>query len=310
MNKLVVLTFNHEGEDNFILNKMNETSRVDVYPVLRDVGIIGKCLRRINFKLFPFYVDYWFSKKWINSIEKNDTVVCMAHYWSPAILKRISKKYNCNCINYFWDKVVVSGYPIERGKVFENWTFDLEDSRTYKMRYNPQFYVENLVEKNQIVEYDVCYVGADRNGTLVDRVAMANEYYSKMRELNLKLFFYLLTKSAKANAEIAANVPMNVKDVLDIMMKSKAVLEIIDSDKVEWLTLRPFQALTNNRKLITNNRKIVYYDFYNSNNIFVIGKDNWGDLPEFLNTPFEKMECLEKYSIENWKMRFLENKEV
>ena len=303
MNRLIILTFNHEREDNYILNKMNETPGIIVYPVLRDVGFIGKCFRRINFKYFPYYIDFWYSKKWVGTIDKNDIVICMANYWSPAILKRISRKYHCRCINYFWDKVVVSRYPVVSNYLFENWTFDLEDSQTYHMHYNPQFYVENLVE-DQPIEYDVSFVGADRNGTLQERVTMANEYYSKMCNLNLKLYFYLLTNSSKANFEIARHVPIDVKTVLNIMMRSKAILEIIEPGQAEWLTLRPFQALTNQRKLITNSKKISDYDFYNPNNIFIIGQDSWDDLPRFLNTPFEEIRCLENYSISNWKTRF------
>ena len=54
--------------------------------------------------------------------------------------------------------------------------------------------------------------------------------------------------------------------------------------------------------MITNNKNIVKYPFYNKNNIFIIGNDNIQELNDFLNTDFQENndDILYKYSYNNW----------
>lgn len=304
MGKIVVLTFNKEKGDKYILEELNAVEGISAFPVLRDVNFFEKCVRRINFTLLPRHIDQWLSKTWKNQIKSDDIVICMAAFWSPTILKRIKSKFNCRCINYYWDKINVAGYPVIYDKAYENWTFDLEDSKLYQMKYNPQFYVNDIQISNRKIKYDVMFVGADRNGKLENRVKMANECYRCMKKMGLTTYFHLLTNSDKADREIVHHESISMRNLLQIMRQSKSVLELVEPNE-EWLTLRPFQALSNNVKLITNNKKIADYDFYSQQNIFVIGEDRWEDLAKFLNSPFEYVPALENYSVYNWRDRFV-----
>ena len=309
MKNLIILTFNREKGDDYILRKMNSVPGIKAFPVLKDVGFIKKCIRRLNFAIFPSSVERWFSSTWINEVNRDDIVICMANYWTPSILKNIKQRLGTRCINYYWDKVCVSGYPVVQTDYFENWSFDIEDSENYGMTYNPQFFVsENNSEKKDII-YDVCFVGADRNGKCFSRVSNANSFYTIMNDMGLSLYFRLLTESPDANKNIATSDMISMDEVVSIMLQSKAVLEIVEPN-AEWLTLRPFQALSNNKKLITNNKSILQYDFYDKTNIFVIGMDDWSDLRSFLNSPFKKIAVLDKYSIEYWRDRFIQNARI
>ena len=74
------------------------------------------------------------------------------------------------------------------------------------------------------------------------------------------------------------------------------------------LTLRALEALFYEKKLITDNENIKEYDFYNSNNIFILKQDEElnakkkKELEDFLRKDFKivSKEVKKQYTIENW----------
>ncbi len=60
-------------------------------------------------------------------------------------------------------------------------------------------------------------------------------------------------------------------------------------------------------KLITTNTEVKKYDFYNSNNIWVINRENPEIPKSFLETPYESLpnEIYSKYSIGEWVKKIL-----
>ena len=66
------------------------------------------------------------------------------------------------------------------------------------------------------------------------------------------------------------------------------------------------EALFLEKKLITNNKDIKNYDFYNPSNIFILGENNIEDIKEFINKPYEKVEqkIIDYYDFEQWLSRF------
>jgi hypothetical protein len=99
--------------------------------------------------------------------------------------------------------------------------------------------------------------------------------------------------------------PISYDDVLVKIGKSKAILDYL-SDPSDGLSLRPMESIFHKKKLITNSKLIANYDFYRPQNIFILGRDNLSDLPEFLNSPYEEIdkEIIEKYDFKNWLNRF------
>ncbi|QCE40279.1 hypothetical protein E9099_02200 [Psychroserpens sp. NJDZ02] len=93
----------------------------------------------------------------------------------------------------------------------------------------------------------------------------------------------------------------SVSEINDLMKHSKIIIEIQRNDQI-GLSFRIFEALGHNKKLITTNKDIVNYDFYNPQNILVID-ENYIEIPEdFVNTPYQPVDeaILDKYRIDNW----------
>lgn len=303
MSNVLILTLNKQNEENYMLNKMNEVQGVCALPTFKDLSLFMKVILKLSMKLDIFWLVGLFLTNSVKSaIEDNDIVICMASHYSPNILKYISKKYNKRCINYFWDKISISGYPIIECKEFENWTFDMDDASCYSLKYNPQFYVDSIkIDKKG--NYDLTFVGADRNGKWKNRTFLVKKYYKLFNDIGLKTFFYYVTRSKDLNEKIGHTKCLSNQEFINVIGEGKAILEIVESGR-EWLTQRPFLALSNNIKLVTNNKKIRKMDFYSPENIFILEEDNINKLRDFLNNPTDTKNDLEYYLLSNWKERF------
>jgi hypothetical protein len=87
----------------------------------------------------------------------------------------------------------------------------------------------------------------------------------------------------------------------NLVHQSKVILDI-NHPRQTGLTMRTFEALGAQKKLITTNADILNYDFYDKNNVLVIDRENPVIECSFLEsniTPYSK-EILFKYSIEGW----------
>ena len=87
--------------------------------------------------------------------------------------------------------------------------------------------------------------------------------------------------------------------------KTRCLVEIVQ-DGQAGLTLRALEAMFLHKKLLTNNRRINEFEFYNSNNIFIYGIDDLAHMNEFMSTPFQTMseDVCYKYTIDCWVNNF------
>ena len=90
-----------------------------------------------------------------------------------------------------------------------------------------------------------------------------------------------------------------------MIAESKCILDYNQEGQV-GLSLRPMEALFLERKLITNNTDIKNYDFYNHDNIFILGEDNINEIKEFINKPYKKIDqdIIDYYDFDQWLNRF------
>ena len=86
-----------------------------------------------------------------------------------------------------------------------------------------------------------------------------------------------------------------------IYANSKCVIDVENAGQ-HGLTMRSIEILGLKRKLITTNKDIKNYDFYNSSNVFILDRKNPVMDMEFFNVPYQMLEddMYKKYSLENW----------
>lgn len=306
-NNILVLSFEDPKADNYFLDCINKIERFQTSPVLNSINLPLRVIRKAHmFSRIPG-ICIWFTG-WQNKIDDVDCIICMASIYSGRVLKWIRRKNkSIKLINYYWDKMSVSGYKVEETEDYDNWTFDLKDSREYGINYNPQFFVQSIVLPRNEIKYDISFVGSDRRGRWKERTEIVENCYKEFLETGCKLFFYYVSPcSGNTGYTHKNNLPQ--REYFRIFSESKAVLEIVQPGE-EWITLRVMQALTNGKKLITNNRWIKNEPYYSGSNIFIYGEDDIERLNEFIKEPFEDIDqsILAYYSITEWGNRFYEH---
>ena len=94
---------------------------------------------------------------------------------------------------------------------------------------------------------------------------------------------------------------IDFSEYLKLVKNSKVLLDFKVKEH-DGLSLRFFESLKYQKKIITNNKSVVEYDFYNPKNIFILHQDNVTDLKSFIFSDYDPLpiELVEKYSFSTW----------
>lgn len=262
-----------------------------------------RVIRRIVIK-FNLPWIYCLLAPWKKDISNYDVIIInVTSELVPSIVKLIRrKKANMRIIAWYCnpvDKCV----DVDRffGTDCEIWSFDEEDCVKYGLRYNTQYYFNTISLENKRDKFDVFFVGGDK-GRIKDLVNIQKQ----LSDMEITNYFHI-TRNGKMNEHYKEVYKEHIPytKVLNYISESKAILDYV-SENQSGLTLRPLEALFFKKKLITNDITIVDRDFYRKDNIFVIGKDDIKNLPQFLSTPYKviEKEVVDKYDFNSWLERF------
>jgi hypothetical protein len=141
-------------------------------------------------------------------------------------------------------------------------TTDREDARRYGIAFSPLFYSKVFDNKTNKVEYDICFIGRDKGrGKLINKIKNEAEKNGLIAKFFLK----------DADVESMHDIWVRYEDVLNIVRKSNCLLEVLQENQ-SGISLRTMEAVMFNKKLITNNKDIVNYPFYDKRYIQVFTK--------------------------------------
>ena len=89
--------------------------------------------------------------------------------------------------------------------------------------------------------------------------------------------------------------------MLEVSSNYKVILELVREHNKDCSIFRAIECIGLKKKLITNNKNIIYEDYYNENNILVIDEENINISKEFVENPYKQLlqKILNKYNIEN-----------
>ena len=181
----------------------------------------------------------------------------------------------------------------------------------YSIQFQPYFYIfapdkEISPAKEQT---DIFFLGEEKG----DRENILRELAEKLDMLGIKHDFRLVGLRRRGlfrHGERTHNPYMPYDEMLSHVQATKAILELVAAGQV-GVTQRVFEAIYFSKKLITNNIDIKRYDFYNPENIFILGEDSIDKLPKFLETPYKYPPPhvhvgKKQYSFESWLQGLLE----
>lgn len=300
MKKIYLLTSGINLYEKAVSNSSYK-NKIEIIPKQR--GVIGRCFRRVF-----YFLNLPFKFIWIKKYKFQDNsifIVTDGSPWSNNI-EYIRNKYTGVTIIFWCWNSGINEKKMEYIKKYSDtvYTFDEKEAKKFKIRFIPQFYWLSNENKNK-EEFDVFYVGQKSN-----REKEIFEIYKVLEKLKLKLNFYIVDKKHKMIGDLIKlhSKALGYEEVIENIKKSKILLEINKKGQ-SGLTLRALEALFFEKKLITNNKSIEKYDFYNKNNILVIDFENYSvaDIIKFLNTKKEvvSQEIKKKYHVDNWLRELL-----
>ncbi|MFC6269220.1 lipopolysaccharide core biosynthesis protein rfaS [Frigoriflavimonas asaccharolytica] len=181
-------------------------------------------------------------------------------------------------------------------------SFDSDDCKEYNFKKINNFYFAEY-EEQKALNFDVCYLG-----TYDQRIDELIKIFAYLKNNNIKVKSKIFTyPSIKIKEKIPADIevihriipfPTSFKYYLD----TKIIMDIAHENQ-KGLSFRPFEAIGLRKKLITTNKNIKNYDFYLSENIFVIEDIDNIEIPnDFFTTEYKDLpkDIEEKYFIKNW----------
>lgn len=177
-------------------------------------------------------------------------------------------------------------------KDFRVTTYDEGDSKKYGLELSSeQSYFPCYIGKKKEVKYDVFFVGADKG-----RGDYLLNLQRQIETLGLKTKFIITADSLFAKRKPYYSRRISYEKIIEYDNESRSILNIPLAGQY-GATLRDFESIFNNVKLITANTNIRKYDFYKDQNVFILGERKLSELQSFLDKPFVRIddEILKKY---------------
>lgn len=307
-----------------IRDKLEEFgANVDFLPDRPFQSSFLKAVTRIFRPITTPYSNYFFKKK-ISSFEeaKFDYIfVVQGESLTPDVLTFMAQSHkNARKILYLWDSFENKKWLLNNIKFFDDvFTFDISDARKYQINFRPLFFVDKFLDNEpslhevELPYYDLVFIGTIHS----DRLKIINAIGSKLDSsakffryqfLQAKWLFYFkkILSSDFADSKTADFFfkPLSKTKISNLFSMTKAVLDI-EHPNQSGLTMRTFEVLASGKKLVTTNKNILVYDFYDPNLIHIIDRENLDgvSIPKFFfsqDFPFCKKKFEKNYSLHAW----------
>ena len=239
--------------------------------------------------------------KWLTTLKEGDRLLFhdiyslrtlrAVAYLTPTTVKRFL--YISNTLIYCYppqriskiiEKIKKMGYQIV--------TFDQKDALNYDIKYAPQFYRFPDRATTTEIKYDFFFCGLNKG-----RGEIIGNLEKQLSGKGFRCKFIVPQLSGKG--KICYN------NYLEYIQECRCVVDITQENQA-GLTRRPIEALFFNKKLVTNNKEIIEFDFYRKSNIFVLGIDNINDIDHFMKMKLEIIpdDIKRKYDVNTWLENF------
>lgn len=243
--------------------------------------------------------------------KKADFALCIrANVYPLEIINKIRDNAKV-CINYQWDGVDAHPDILSYLHYFDDFfVFDRNDVKKYKeyhFKSTTNFYFDYPIRLNE-EECDgkIYFLGGHQDS----RVKDIELFLEKIIKLGKKPDFYIVSKNNRAKESFKGNEHIHYVDSSQAfsfeenLQKVSACSVVVDflNDVHQGLSFRTFDAICFDKKLITNNKTIEEYDFYNPDNIFIWNGRNSQELAEFLDKPYVPLDkkIKKKYAFSHW----------
>ncbi len=309
--------FNYERE---IIDKLELLGANVTYFDDRPSNIpIAKALMRVQTPLKSIWVNYYY-RKILNEIrnKKYDFFLLIKGEVTPDFFLKALRELDRDAkfIYYSYDSVLNNANAVNNLSYFDSkFSFDLVDSFNYSFQFRPLFFLNDYaLLKSKVVDIDLLFIGTAHTDRYLIVKKLLNSVQSKTsNKISHFFFFYLhgqllyyfnkLTDKSFSEVDIEdiSFKPLGKDEVLNLVDRSNCIIDIQHPNQT-GLTIRTIECLGARKKLISTNKSIINYDFYNENNICIVDRDSPEVPLSFLMGKYENinLNIYNRYSIESW----------
>lgn len=316
--KILFISPEFFGIDKIIMSVLEEKGATVTWLNERSVkSALGRALNTVNHNFFYYQSNKYYKSRLNNLSEIYDIVFIikgdMVTKETISLLKE--KNPNAQIILYLYDPVrYIKGIEKKISLYDRVISFEPGDCKKYGFKFRPLFCdLKENVSKDVVLQkkYDICFYGTMYG----DRFAIVHQIKTFCQKNKIKFYsfcflrgkfmaVYYWMKDAtfrKMGLSSVSFTPKNSDEISEIIASSEIVLDINDIYQ-EGLTLRTMETLVSGKKMITTNKDIAHYDFYNPNNICIVDRKNIVIPKQFLKTQYEKVNpnILKYYTAEGW----------
>ncbi len=283
---------------------------IDLSKIYKKQNGLYRFFRKINYHTSILGRSYWYDN-WKDEIEKYDIIIIFDGVMGNEIIDFIkSRNKKCRIILYYINKISINSRNNPKNfikKDCEIWSFDKSDCELYQLRYNHYYYEYSSKKlKKTPIKNDVFFVGVDK-GRLRELVNIKKILMEKGFVCDFVILKDKRKKYSLEDEKHLQEIYLDYNEVINRIAQSKTILDFVVEGQ-KGITLRPMEAIFHSKKLITNNKDILNYNFYDSNNIFILGYDPIDKIEKFLTeNKFKDIprEIIDEYLFESWLDRFL-----
>ncbi|RZJ50805.1 MAG: lipopolysaccharide core biosynthesis protein rfaS [Chryseobacterium sp.] len=235
----------------------------------------------------------------IESIQSIDaSIYIKADFLSKETIEAVNKKSRQSVLiisdsinRYPKTKNILSLFD----KVF---SFEKKDCKKYNLRFKTNFIYKTTENAPENYKYKVFNISSfDNRFPVIKKIAKA------IYEMKIKSKIVIFTSKENTEPYLEfSKKSLSIEENNQFLEESEIMLDVSRNGQ-EGLSFRVFESLGLKKKLITTNKDIVNYDFYNPDNIFVIENADDIKIPQaFFETSHVDIpeNILNKYLIENW----------
>ncbi|MCW0522427.1 hypothetical protein [Riemerella anatipestifer] len=242
--------------------------------------------------------------KQIEEIENVDySLIIRPDLFSKKVLQKIKEKSSFS-VGYQWDGM--GRFPLASTRIsyFDKfYVFDKEDTKRFPNTYYTTNFYFDYISQQVDIKQDVFFIGT----LMKDRMEMLVKLSEWLKSFGLSLNMTVVCRSEnkiKPYKNTSIRFQKTGRSFENSMLESMASNILIDVENTihKGLSFRCFEAVGFSKKLITNNRLVKNYDFYDENNIFVVESGcSQVDFEQFINKSYKSQhDIASKYSFSYW----------
>lgn len=290
------------------------------FPHFKDIVFSPFCIPERSFRYLIYKFLYilrlpccsLFWGDWKKNLKTAKQVIIF-DYGYQAGMETYIKKINPSCQVYlfFWNMITKKQ---KNHKLFTDktaiYSTDKLCCEKYHLKYNHIFYTRDYYHPYS-AEYSnrLFFLGADKG-----RAPFIHALKSILEKAGLVCDIRIITKSKNRSylhsiSDILTTTSLSYEEYCKKLVSCGVLLDINQKGQ-QALTMRVLESIYFSKKLITNNKDIIHYDFYHKNNIYIL-PDRLSEIsPEmilsFLDKPFVSYsdKTLSDYDFDHWKNNF------